>query len=232
LDLPNNEDFKRVESLAEGTQQADVFFNYEMMVKALNAFPVDTYRIDQDIRVIDLDVPDLWVSAVAEESIPYAYVDDDTLVTALNANGQVQIGYFVLSVLETKTDLNGYIKNTDIADSNKAGVIEVSVGNSAAVVYRNPNDKRLTLGNMNRYIDERITQNAIRNKDLDYAIKVGITGLKTSDGVTTYGNQIALTDAEKAAAQEWLGIDTLVGDIETALDAIITKQNSLIGGDS
>lgn len=52
---------------------------------------------------------------------------------------------------------------------------------------------------------------------LDYAVKEALTT-----------NKETLTDDEKAAAQNWLGL----GGIEAALDAIIAIQESLIGGEN
>lgn len=61
----------------------------------------------------------------------------------------------------------------------------------------------------------------ITPSNLDYAVKVGITT-----------NVNTLTDEEKAAAQEWLGMTEKLGDIDTALDAILAMQENLIGGDA
>lgn len=114
---------------------------------------------------------------------------------------------------------NDYVKNTDYATTDKAGAVKVSASAINGI-----------------YIDElgkigivRANDDLIKNKvnihrpivpeNLDYAVKVGVTT-----------NTIDLTDAEKLNAQIWLGIDTLIGDIETALDGIISLQNELIGG--
>lgn len=56
-------------------------------------------------------------------------------------------------------------------------------------------------------------------KYLDYAVKVGVTT-----------NTIELTDEEKAAAQAWLGVTELIGDISTALDQLHTYAQSLVNG--
>ena len=71
------------------------------------------------------------------------------------------------------------------------------------------------------------TRKPICTNLLDYAVKVGLTT-----------NTETLTEEEKANALEWLGVNALVGDIETALDSIIAiqertiaLQESLIGGD-
>jgi hypothetical protein len=49
----------------------------------------------------------------------------------------------------------------------------------------------------------------ITPKNMDYALKISITT-----------NTYELTEDEKASAQSWLGVDTLVGDINAILDNI------------
>lgn len=58
--------------------------------------------------------------------------------------------------------------------------------------------------------------------NLDYAVKKALTNPLN----TTW------TEEEKASARTLLGVDGLVGDIEAALDSIITIQESLIGGNA
>ena len=62
-------------------------------------------------------------------------------------------------------------------------------------------------GASNENIDGRTNRSPIQPGSLDYVVKVGVTGYRVVSGVGTYGNQIALTDAEKEAAQTWLGIE-------------------------
>jgi hypothetical protein len=64
------------------------------------------------------------------------------------------------------------------------------------------------------------TTHAITPATLDYAVKSGITK-----------NTIALTEEEKTAAQEWLGITALFGNIQTAIDEIRAYANTLKGGE-
>lgn len=94
---------------------------------------------------------------------------------------------------QVEVNLDDYVKNTDYAEHNKGGVVKVSHGNNAKHIYRD-NQGNLRLGNTNENITTKSGEQAIRNIDLDYAIKVGLTT-----------NTETLTDEEKASALKWLG---------------------------
>lgn len=100
-----------VDNLFNGANKAVSFVNYSSMITSLNALEKTSYSVGQNIMIVTLQVPDLWVSEVAEESVAYTYVSDDDFVTELSANGSVQVGYYKLSALETqKVDLTEYAK--------------------------------------------------------------------------------------------------------------------------
>lgn len=111
-------------SISKGANQSLGYSNYETMITAFNNLPIDTYTIGQSIYIVTLNVPDLWISSIEEENVPYTYIDDDTFVNELKTNGIVKVGHYVLSQLETqKVDLTNYVKNTDYGSTNKAGVV-------------------------------------------------------------------------------------------------------------
>ena len=104
-------------------------------------------------------------------------------------------------------DLTDYVKNTDYATSNKGGVVKSNSGGGVIVdegglLYIYPSSKDEIKTRVQRF-------KPIVPDTLNYAVKEGITN-----------NTEILTDAEKAAAQAWLGISDLVGDIETLLGGI------------
>ena len=184
-------DIEEAKSIAKGAHQAVSFGNYETMVTALNSLPKDTYKIPQSIMIVTLNVPDLWVSSIAEESVAYTYVDDDTFANEIKTNGSVQIGYYVLSALETqKVDLVDYVKNTDYATGTKAGVMKVP-GNTGVYMYEGKLWLRLAT---NYEIKNKTNYFSIAPERLDYAMKIGLTT-----------NTENLTDEEKASALAWLG---------------------------
>lgn len=217
VDLPNNEDFvaleqkvETVESIAKGANQAVSFDDYQTMIAALNSLPNDKYIVGQNLMIRTLKVPDLWVSAIEETSVTYTYTDDDTFANEIITNGSVQVGYYVLSALETqKVDLTDYaktevladyVKNTDYATRDKLGLMKPGGGLSSN------NGQILIEPATEGWINSRQYYSPITARMVDYATLVGITGKKTTGNVTTYGNQIPLTDDEKTSAKEWLGI--------------------------
>ena len=104
------------------------------MITAFNDLAADTYSVGQNIMIITLHVPDLWISAKEETSEPYTYVDDATFVDSILTTGSVRVGHYVLSALETqKVDLTDYVKNTDYATPSKAGIVRSSAAQGIAI---------------------------------------------------------------------------------------------------
>lgn len=99
-----------------------------------------------------------------------------------------------LGTKQIKVNLDAYVKNTDYATNNKAGVVKIGTGLSIA------GDGKLQV--------QYASKDFIKNKEayrepitpiyLDYAVKVGITT-----------NTETLTKKEKANACEWLGVNAL-----------------------
>lgn len=119
----------------------------------------------------------------------YIYTETDTrsvetIVTEMLAEALSEI------------DLSGYVKNTDIAGSNTAGVVRVMSDYGVQLI----SPRMGVLGVRSAKNEEIVAKNTaylpITPKCLDYAVKVALTT-----------NTVALTDAEKAAARAWLGID-------------------------
>lgn len=97
-------------------------------------------------------------------------------------------------------DFSPYVKSTDYATEEKAGVIKVgSTTTDPLYAYDNGD---LHLGNDNALIDQRSGENAIRNQDLDHAIKVGLTD-----------NQLLLTEDDKKKIIAWLGLEAGQGQL-------------------
>ena len=117
---------KYVDDKFNGANKAVSFVNYSSMITSLNALGNTSYSVGQNIMIVTLAVPELWVSEVAETSVAYTYVSDDDFVNQLTTNGSVQVGYYKLSALEIqKVDLTEYVKNTDYGANGKAGVVDV-----------------------------------------------------------------------------------------------------------
>lgn len=110
----------RAESIAKGCNQALSYSNYQAMVTALNNLGDDKFLVGQNIMIITLEVPDLWVSSVETNSVQYTFTNDEAITTALSTNGYIQVGYYKLSPLETqKVNLTNYVEKTSfVYDSN------------------------------------------------------------------------------------------------------------------
>lgn len=107
-----------VNSIAKGANQAVGYSNYSSMITAINAMDDEEFLMGQNIYVVTVNVPDLWVSSVESTSSTYTYVDDATVINDLATNGYIQVGYYKLSMLETqKVDLTNY--QTKIDSSHK-----------------------------------------------------------------------------------------------------------------
>lgn len=130
-------------------------------------------------------------------------------------------------------DLSNYVKNTDYATAQKAGIVRASDSgglqlDSNGFLYTVPATE-------NNITNKDNTYRPITAQNLDFAVKTGITN-----------NSIELTDEEKATAQNWFGIESggieqLVGTEEKpinlatdmrvghayALNGVITYKSSL-----
>ena len=96
-------------SIAEGANQSLSFSNYQAMITAFNSLANNVYNVGQNVMIITLNVPDLWISSIESTSQTYTYTTDEAFTTALETNGYAQVGYYRLSALETqKVDLTNY----------------------------------------------------------------------------------------------------------------------------
>ena len=137
-------------SHAKGATKAFVYDTYGDMIAELNQLSKEKLLVNYHIMIRTLNVPDLWVSDIAEENIEYTYTSDDDLITDLVEDGVVQVGYFVLSALETqKVELSEYVKKDDIATSKAVGLVRavatygigVNSGNGILSVQRANNSQ-------------------------------------------------------------------------------------------
>lgn len=114
-DFATTGELEVIGNIAKGANQAVSFGNYSTMITALKALSNDTYNVGQNIFIVTINVPDLWVSKIETDYSEYIYIDDISFTDLLRQNGKVQVGYYVLSQLETqKVDLTGYVKDDDI----------------------------------------------------------------------------------------------------------------------
>ncbi len=112
-----NDRINTVEIIAKGGNSAVSFADYQTMITALNGLPKDKYTVGQNVMIVTLNVPDLWISNVADTVETFTYTNDEDFVAELKENGSVKVGYFVLSALETqKVDLTEYAKIEEVKE--------------------------------------------------------------------------------------------------------------------
>ena len=116
-----------VNSIAKGANQALSYSNYQSMISVFNNLSATTYNVGQNVMIVTLEVPDLWISGIESTSSTYTYTSDSDFTNALATNGFVQVGYYKLSALETqKVDLTNYVQFNNYANDNRAGTIKTS----------------------------------------------------------------------------------------------------------
>ena len=157
-------------SISKGANPSLSFGNYGTMVSVFNSLDNQTYKVGQNVLIVTLNVPDLWISEIAEESVIYTYTTDEAITTLLQEQGYIQMGYYKLSALETqKVDLKGYVKDTDYATYSKAGLVRPT--NGLTLVGANKDAIGIVKAT-DTQIDTRTDNYApIVPSNLDYAVK-------------------------------------------------------------
>lgn len=155
-----------VDDRFNGASKAVAFKSYNELQLFLNGNTNNNiYNVGQSIFIETLNVPDLWVSEIADFPENYDFIDDERLVNDLKTNGTVQFGYYILSPLETqKVDLTEYVKKDSIATINgqsitNGGNIEITVDTELSTNSTNPVQ--------NKVITERITNIDANIKEIE-----------------------------------------------------------------
>ncbi len=200
------EEIEDIEAIAKGRATGYVFDTIEDLDAWLsNEENIENLVLGDNLYIRELDVPDYWWDGSAKQQ------------------------------LETqKVDLTEYVKNTDYATNDVAGVVKVQnhmhglyVDNGLLRVYcaektevdGKRSDKPLSV----RHSPEALIVNTHQDMGDDYDIST-VTLYSTYAGMQ---NKLPVSyDAVKGY------VDGVVGDIDMALDNIITIQESLIGGGS
>lgn len=98
-----------LKEMVQSIPTARSFKNIQALVTALNGYSATEINVGSNLFIQTLDVPDFWVYSVETTNVPYTYTSDDDLISAINTNGSLQIGYYKISMLETeKVDLTDY----------------------------------------------------------------------------------------------------------------------------
>lgn len=200
-----------VNSIAKGSNQALSFANYSAMVTEFNSLAGNEYNVGQNVMVVTLEVPDLWISGIESTSSTYTYTTDEAFTAALATNGYVQVGYYKLSALETqKVDLTDYVTNTDYASNATGGVVKTNINYGTSVdsngSLRGTTKTYEDYGSMHNLglISKVTLENVITGKGLvsntDYGSFATAGVVKAS---STYGTQFASTGAMYAQTKTY-----------------------------
>ena len=124
---------EELEDVAKEVNRAISFDSYYEMQTHLQTYEKDRLKVGQSIFIKTLNVPDLWVYAIASNYSDYTRTDDEILNVFAKGN-QIQVGYFGLAPLETqKVNLEGYYKLSGLV--SYSGDLNDLYGPEGAGVY-------------------------------------------------------------------------------------------------
>lgn len=86
---------------ADGRATSIGFMTAKDAVTALNGYPRNQLKGGDTIWIVEDGTPDLWVTEVAQESVPYNYTTKDKFNQDLVDNKVLQIGYFKTAYQES-----------------------------------------------------------------------------------------------------------------------------------
>lgn len=138
-------------NIAKGRNQAISYASYQELVEKLNAMEVDELRTGQNLYVGAMGVPDLWVYGVVATKSEYTYVSDDAIVSEIEANVYIQIGYYLVNFLETqKVDLTNIEAEIEENAKSIANILSAlkSAGINENILSANMIPANLTFANL------------------------------------------------------------------------------------
>lgn len=112
------------------------FMTAKDAVTALNGYPRTQLKGGDTIWIVEDGTPDLWVTEVAQESVPYNYTTKDKFNQDLVDNKVLQIGYFKTAYQESDGKpvtiawqnvlVNNWVASTEFADFPYEAKIELT----------------------------------------------------------------------------------------------------------
>lgn len=180
-------------SLAKGATKAFVYDTYSDMISELNALDKAELLVNFHVMIRTVCVPDLWISGVSDEHVKYTYISNEDFIADLTEDGVVQVGYFILSALETqKVELDDYVKKDDFATRDKLGLVYANPTRGISVTT----DGGLIIeAASSTDVDNRAYYIPITGRILDYAVMKALTDPKNHEW----------TAEQKQLARELLG---------------------------
>ena len=208
--------------MCNGANKAVSFVNYSSMIANFNSMVLNDassgpYRVGQNVMIVTLEVPDLWISGISAQHIKYNDTSDTDFVNKLKAYGSVQVGNYVFSALETqKVDLTDYDTSEEVDNklANKTSFPTNKTGGWDFLMAYNPVAKTTT------------------GYDVSTASEDGSSAPATNAVIRANKNRQLGTNTPTGDyhCTNKKYVDDKIGDIETALDGIISLQNYFLGG--
>ena len=88
-------------AIAQGSQRAIGFATLQAAITALNGYDNTQLKVGDNVYIVETGVPDLWVTAVEQNSVAYNYTTNDAFNDDLVENTLVQVGYYKFAYLES-----------------------------------------------------------------------------------------------------------------------------------
>ncbi len=108
--------FPRVESIAKGANRAVSFENYAEMILAIEGMDKNEFNVGQSIYIAEVNVPDLWVYSVDEQSQNYNFISEEEFADKLMSGQIIKVGFYNLCRLETSNiDVANFVLKSDLA---------------------------------------------------------------------------------------------------------------------
>lgn len=121
---------------ADGRSNSIGFMTAKDAVTALNDYPKTQLKAGDTIWIVETGTPDLWVTEVAENSVPYNYTTKDKFNQDLVDNKVLQIGYFKTAYQESdgkpvtiawqNVVVKNWVASTEFADFPYEAKIELT----------------------------------------------------------------------------------------------------------
>jgi hypothetical protein len=121
---------------ADGRSNSIGFMTAKDAVTALNGYPRTQLKGGDTIWIVEDGTPDLWVTDVAQESVPYNYTTKDKFNRDLVDNKVLQIGYFKTAYQESdgkpvtiawqNVVVKNWVASTEFADFPYEAKIELT----------------------------------------------------------------------------------------------------------
>jgi hypothetical protein len=221
----------RIENMVSGAKCALVYDNYREMVDAINADTGKSYSVGQSIYINKVDVPDLWVYAVEDNKEEYVYVDDSLITDALNVEGKIKIGYYVLAALESNRVVLDNVVTLDTVQNitgikvftEQIGILNGSEGEINYIKHINNNFLISSSDGENIInIDEQLKTFNFYNKPLALENYV-------DSNFISYNIVQELTDEQKQIARNNIGAGSGGGSVDLSNYVTLNTDQTITG---